>query len=54
MLIHLVVTSREELVLEGLFPLLVPYPLKYEVVIVVACVTLRLSLINGVHVGHQQ
>ena len=44
--------AKEELGLEDWFPPLDPYNLKYEVGMVFACVTLRLSLIKGINVGH--
>ena len=46
--------AREDLELEDLLPPLGPYPLKDEVGIGVACVTLRMSLRKGRYVGHLQ
>ena len=47
-------TTKEELGLEVLFPPLVTYPLKGEVGIGVACVTLRFSIRKGRCVGNIQ
>ena len=46
--------AKEELGLEGLFPLLGNYPLDGEVLMGVACVTLRFSLIKGRYSVHLQ
>ena len=46
--------SREEIGLEYWFRSLGAYPLKYEEVIGVACVTLRMSLRKGIYGGHLQ
>ena len=46
--------ASQELVLEDWLPPLGPYPLKYEVGIGVACVTLIMSLRKGRYVGHPQ
>ena len=46
--------AKEELGLEGLFPLLGNYPLDGEVLMGVACVTLRFSLIKGRYYVHLQ
>ena len=44
--------AKEELWLEDCIPLLCPYPLKYEVGMVVVFLTLSLSLRTGRYVGH--
>ena len=46
--------AREELGLEDWFPYLGPYPLKNEVGLGVACVTVRMSLRKGRYVEHLQ
>ena len=50
----MVTMDREELVLEYWFPPLVPYPLKDEVGMGVACVILRVSHRKGIYAGHLQ
>ena len=45
---------KEQLGLEGWFPLLGPYTLKYKMGMGLACVTLRLLPRKGVHVEHLQ
>ena len=50
----MVTMAREDLGLEYWLPPLGPYPLKYEVVMLVACVTLRMSLSKGRYVEHLQ
>ena len=46
--------AKEELDLEGWFPLMVPYTLKDNVGAVVSCVTLRFYIRKGRYVGHLQ
>ena len=48
------IMAKEELGLEGVFTPLGTYPLKGEVLIRVACLTLRFSLIKGIYVGNIQ
>ena len=48
------IMAKEELGLEGLFPPLGTYPLKWEVLMGVACVTLIFSLRKGIYVGNIQ
>ena len=51
---NMVIMAKEELGLEGLFPPLGTYPLKGEVLMGAACVTLRFSLRTGIYVGNIQ
>ena len=51
---NMVMTNREELGLGGWFLPMGPYPLKDEVIMGVACVTLRFSLIKGRYSVHLQ